>query len=381
MPLFGGIDRIGSHSLFLSIMNLISFGYIYSTGKLDDLIGVLKTKEILAYTAFIFFIIVSGAKAINLAEFSIEFFRTFNYYCALIVFLTLFRTKKDTNFLLGFIMFFLTLDLVGYSLQLYNGLPLLSFSANKNIGAFILALKLNILLFFYFRLNNVFYKILIFLVYGYAYFVINAINSKGGILITNFSLLFFLAYFILKLKQNKHQILQIIFPILALVFINLYSNQNFSSTIEKTFVDYTADAGNTSRIRYYRQTLQSFLDNPILGVGHGNWKVASIKYDAKEMKDYIVQYHSHNDFLQVLAETGIFGFIAYLVFFLLIYLKVLRKVNERKNHQILLFLLMALNTYVFDALINFPAGRVFSQLTLIGLITLISINSSDEKQS
>ena len=59
------------------------------------------------------------------------------------------------------------------------------------------------------------------------------------------------------------------------------------------------------------------LENPVRGIGIGNLKLESIKTDSNNLKGYTVPYHSHNDFLQIGAETGIFGMIAFIL--LLIY--------------------------------------------------------------
>ena len=379
MPLFGEIDRIGSQSLFLSIINLFALGYIYQSKKLDNLISLFKKKEILLYVGFIFFVLISALSAINLAEFAIEFFRTFNYFVALLVFLTLLSDKKHSDFLVRLILFFLLIDVLGITLQFAQGLPLLGFSANKNIVSFSVAIKLNILLFFFHKLKNVFIKIFVFILYGYAYYLILNINSKGAILITNISLVIYLTYFVFNFRENKGKVFNILLVLFAVISINFIDQKNnFSKTIQGTLTNFSQEAGNTSRLRYYRQALESFFDNPIFGIGHGNWKIVSTKYDAKEMRDYVVQYYSHNDFLQVLAEVGIFGFLTYSSFLILIFLKTIKHINNKRNNHIFLFLILALTTYLFDALINFPAGRVLSQLNLVVLITLISINSQNE---
>lgn len=379
MPLFGEIDRIGSQSLFLSIINLFALGYIYQSKKLDNLISLFKKKEILLYVGFIFFVLISAFSAINLAEFAIEFFRTFNYFVALLVFLTLLSDKKHSDFLVRLILFFLLIDVLGITLQFAQGLPLLGFSANKNIVSFSVAIKLNILLFFFYKLKNVFIKIFVFILYGYAYYLILNINSKGAILITNISLVIYLTYFVFNFRENKGKVFNILLVLFAVISINFIDQKNnFSKTIQGTITNFSQETGNTSRLRYYRQALESFFDNPIFGIGHGNWKIVSTKYDAKEMRDYVVQYYSHNDFIQVLAEVGIFGFLTYSGFLILIFLKTIKHINNKRNNHIFLFLILALTTYLFDALINFPAGRVLSQLNLVVLITLISINSQNE---
>jgi O-antigen ligase len=94
------------------------------------------------------------------------------------------------------------------------------------------------------------------------------------------------------------------------------------------------------------------LENPLMGIGIGNWKLESIKTDSNNLKGYTVPYHSHNDFLEIGAETGIFGMIAFIL--LLIYpLIFFEKEINIKN----LILLFSFIIYIFDSLINFPFAR------------------------
>ena len=99
-----------------------------------------------------------------------------------------------------------------------------------------------------------------------------------------------------------------------------------------------------------RQPSKSFLDNPILGIGVGNWEIESVKYDRKEMDDYIVPYHAHNDYLEILAESGIpalifyFGVLFFMIFIIL--KKFLARVLKKKKTSFLL-LYFAQRVYIF----------------------------------
>ena len=50
----------------------------------------------------------------------------------------------------------------------------------------------------------------------------------------------------------------------------------------------------------------SLFQNPILGIGMGNWQLESIKADRENIQSYIIPYHVHNDFLELAAEIGIY---------------------------------------------------------------------------
>ena len=88
------------------------------------------------------------------------------------------------------------------------------------------------------------------------------------------------------------------------------------------------------------------------------------------MKNYIVQYHAHNDFLQILAETGFIGFSFLLFFFIHLTIQLFRELLKNKE---LIFLFGAFCCYLVDMNINFPSARVISQLNLLLIIGVYSI--------
>ena len=48
-------------------------------------------------------------------------------------------------------------------------------------------------------------------------------------------------------------------------------------------------------------------NDPLLGVGIGNWKVRFLQYENSYSPHYIYMYKNHNDFLELTAEVGILG--------------------------------------------------------------------------
>jgi tetratricopeptide (TPR) repeat protein len=105
--------------------------------------------------------------------------------------------------------------------------------------------------------------------------------------------------------------------------------------------------------------------NPFKGCGYGNWKIASIPYSKTWVNDFTVPIHSHNDFLELSAEIGIQGGIAYLALFvcLLLYTsKVWFSNCEPENKLVAAFSLMAIGGYFVDACLNFPLERPIMQI-------------------
>ena len=88
----------------------------------------------------------------------------------------------------------------------------------------------------------------------------------------------------------------------------------FNLEIRKTF-----DFKDSPRFKLYKSTLQLFVDQPILGVGPGNWKIDVWKYGLyiNSLGRSFAQ-RPHNDFLWVLAEGGIFAGLSYMLLFLIL---------------------------------------------------------------
>jgi len=123
-------------------------------------------------------------------------------------------------------------------------------------------------------------------------------------------------------------------------------------------------------------------NNPLIGVGLGNWKIKSIEYDRLNMSSYVVPYHVHNDFLQIGTETGVLGILLYLSIFIFIGLKSFIRSIDIKNKFSYEYMAIGLSlmVYFIDANLNFPHARVINQLVFIFLIAyFISLNLKEKE--
>jgi len=120
------------------------------------------------------------------------------------------------------------------------------------------------------------------------------------------------------------------------------------------------DASTSQRFTAWKRSFQLLRENPLLGVGLGNWKVVVLKIENQTSTDYIYQYKVHNDFIEIPAETGIFGGLMFLSVFLLLFGKFLVLHLRRKNPvsaEWLFLPALGLFAYSFDAFFNFPHDR------------------------
>ena len=71
--------------------------------------------------------------------------------------------------------------------------------------------------------------------------------------------------------------------------------------------------GDRGRLVMWRHTLEMVRDRPFIGVGLGNWTVHYPRYDRGDRISLgAAPERPHNDFLWILSELGLFGFLCYL---------------------------------------------------------------------
>ena len=375
LPLFGEIDRIASQWFFLSLLNLISLPIVYYNIPKNDFFKIFRFKPILILCVFITISIFSMVDTINIVESSVEFFRHSSVLLAIINFTQLLSlSRKNLHFLLILLTCFCCVELFGLIAQSIQGLPLIGFTGNKNIASASLIIKSNFLLYLIFRYNNPFVKVLVTFILITIYSIIFIIGSKAGLV--SLVLISLILIVIVLYDRNLYKLgLISLFGIFFSFIISSQFNKNIYITIDNT-INYANDEGSTDRIRYFNQAFDAFLNNPINGVGIGNWKIYSNFYDSKYMRNYVVQYHTHNDYLQFFAEIG-FGAISYLLFILFIIFMTLKIIvygnnyYSKINKQYSLIILLGISIYFLDSNLNFPSARVIMQLNLIILISFL----------
>tara|TARA_Y100001958_G_C21167265_1_gene499802 strand:- start:625 stop:1164 length:540 start_codon:yes stop_codon:yes gene_type:complete len=176
--------------------------------------------------------------------------------------------------------------------------------------------------------------------------------------------------------------------ILSLYTYQYFNQNNTSSRVVERFsnvLNPTADQSVRERLDFYNTAFQSIKNKPLLGIGIGNWKLISIDYSKGLIEDYKVPYHVHNDFLQVAAEIGLFGGIAYIYFIFFPFLISIKKflIDKEKNLNQYALVFLIFGVYIIDSLLNFPMVRPANFIYLLFAIALFYIsypnNLNDEK--
>lgn len=110
-----------------------------------------------------------------------------------------------------------------------------------------------------------------------------------------------------QIRRRTLKLLPVIMIIILLFFILVQLLGILPFTERLAYMFYFLQTGESIesmevRFSLYREAWQMFLDNPILGVGWGQFRYLTTG-------DYLMEYNVHNVYLQLLAETGIFGFL------------------------------------------------------------------------
>ncbi len=83
---------------------------------------------------------------------------------------------------------------------------------------------------------------------------------------------------------------------------------------------------STGRFHFWPIAIRIFLDHPVLGAGYDAFGVAFTRYDT--WNGYFRVEQAHNDYLQILADTGVAGFLCVAGFIAMLVRKAIRRIRR-----------------------------------------------------
>ncbi len=147
------------------------------------------------------------------------------------------------------------------------------------------------------------------------------------------------------------------------------------ATLPKAFAP--TDNSKPGRFTYWSYAADFIKKNALTGGGPGNWKIHTLPYEKWLLADDYVTKHVHNDYLEVAADTGVGGGIAYvLIFAAAIGVAALATIKKHKTTLPLAIPLAGLLAYMLDAAFNFPMERANMQLLLAVALALIAAGTA-----
>ena len=380
------IDVIGVHWFAFSILNVSFILFFLFTQRSFTFSYLINFKPFTLFSFFILFCFLSLFFTRNFNLSIVDFSRVLNVFISIIILCNLLREKVNFYIISSIISFFILLDIFTTFLPFINlafkssntFLTILinnfdpsylkGFTGNKNINAAFILIKLPFLFYFISNSSNKILKVFQYALLLITLFTILLLKSRAAYL-SLFSISFiFIIYSFIYQKKNL-----LIIPVLFLSF--LFSNyitlkSNATSFFSEVSSIQFNDASSQGRLSLWENTFEASVENNFLGLGIGSWKIESLPYWNKNGTDYMVPYHAHNDFFELLPEIGLLGSLSYLLVFLFSFYLIIRSFLKTKS-LIDLSILSALIVYFIDANLNFPLERYTMQLAFVILMFLI----------
>jgi hypothetical protein len=146
---------------------------------------------------------------------------------------------------------------------------------------------------------------------------------------------------------------------------------SISSIVDKDYPE------NKVRLNYWKTSLRIFRDVPITGIGTGSWFGIYPNYNGNIYNDENIfkssDLNPHNDYLEILSENGIFGFI-FFMFFLFLVGKNL--IYETRKDMLIFPVLLSFAGFLIISMFSFPRDNI-ALMILTGTAIGISLSGKE----
>ena len=325
---FDAIDILAPQWIYFGSINILACLYFlfYNNSSVNSgLSKLFNSSFIYVYLIYFLWSGLSFFYAINPTETLLNLPRLGNtffavFFCFLLI--NNLENKVDiiSRIFIGFLCFELVSFYSDFFTQLegnsFNSLSLKGVAGNKNITAASIAFKVPFLLYSIVRVRRGLFKIVLSIILLCSLFSVSILDARAAILSSFIVFLIFLTYSLYNLYLNRANVREgfsnfalTILPYVLAVLLNITftSSQNKGDIGSQLgAIEFTQEASN-GRFDYWSDALSHIKENPIIGAGLGNWKIASISIGKEHIKGYTVPYHAHNDFIHIFTEVGFLG--------------------------------------------------------------------------
>jgi len=130
------------------------------------------------------------------------------------------------------------------------------------------------------------------------------------------------------------------------------------------------------------KSFQIIQDNPILGVGAGNWKYNYPYYKVDDIETSLfyntVFNRPHNDFIWVFSETGLIGFILLMLIIMYIGRHSLFRIIQEKNIKNILIISTLIGLLIIS-FFSFPRERILHIVITSILLAILFVSTNQLK--
>jgi len=386
-PSFYALNSNGTKFLALALLNLGTFIYLLSRKERGDQTrpdcSFFQNKIGLGYAGLLAVMLLSFVKAINISESIVTFLTYFTVFAAAYNLSLILKSDKGyLRFLSIILSGLLLIDCftVFYNIFLYisHALPSIyeikSVYSNKNILTAAIFIKIPFALWLITYEKAWLRTLGFFAVFAalHAILYMSARSFYMGmiVLVVAYTTYLLLVYQREKTKEHIKTLVgflgTVMLAFLLFGFVQAFLYPRTQDVYNESFAKrlataYTGDASTVYRLDSWKHSGLLLKENPLLGVGAGNWKVRVLQYENPSDADFIFMGKAHNDFIEVTTESGLFGgllFLSIFVFLILNFLRAFFKAGATAPSWQYLFLpAFGILCYSFDAFFNFPATR------------------------
>ncbi len=397
VPNYGALDRIATQWFYLSVVNTLGLIYVlYEKKDNFNFSKFIQFKPFIFLIGFIIWGFISYLYALNQDEVIVKTIRWVQLPLSLFILMNFYKSNyleyvKVISIIVSIILLFELYFTYSTYFQLTQYRPydfsfahiLKGATGNKNINAASLLIKTPFLIYLIHQFKSHIIKYVFTIVLAFTTYLIFILSSRSSIISLFIIIAIFIIRYIYLSIKNKTLIKDISFFLIlsgmlfsiALFTVN-YSENNSASIIKRASTINTEDTSTQQRLRFYQHSLDQLLQNPLIGVGLGNWKIKSIDYDKEDVVGYTIPYHTHNDFLEISTELGIIGLILYLLIFIFPFIDLLKEKKKSEIVNINTIILFAGIIYFVDANLNFPHARPVMQVPFILILVLSFIKNN-----
>ena len=345
-------DAIDNNAIRWFSITVISGMYILKLTLDKNLRGSFSVLIKMFFVFSFSYLLFSLSSAANFNEGLISINKIYSSVCVLLTALIAFKKiKNPIIFLAEIFSIFLLIECSYLIIEFFFfDSTFTGISTNRNISSSSIIIKFIFLIFLMNSsrndINKVFLRVLEVMV------IISIILLQSRLGLFSLVLIYILFFFINKAKRKYY------FISLFIVFLSsilLYGSGD-SRVIDKNYniLNIESDESLNQRLNFYEIAFDLFREKPLIGHGVGSWKYESIGYKKSENNTVLIPYYTHNDFLQILVETGIIGLgiFSLIILYLLNCIFKLLKRDKDISVFIILFIFFFLNS-----MINFPSHR------------------------
>lgn len=361
-------------------------------GDYKNSLEIIKSNKIFLYIAlFIGFLYLSLLWTEDFKTASGQV-KMFAYWIIVPSIVILAKKKWTINILNAFIAGMLVSEIISYGMyfELWSlnsrgtSYPV-PFMYHIHYSVFLAFTSLILLYRFLFKEATILYKIPFFI-----FFLLTTTNLMLSVGRTG-QLAFFLSLFIVFFMRYKISVKSFLFSVIIfsiILFGSYNSFQNFKVRVDAAISDVKKIGNNNFnnsfgiRVLYWKLTIDSLKENPLLGNGIGDFKINTKqmleKYKYEGMNNYsenfLTRFHYHNQYLMIIVQSGLIGF---LLMILLLYKLFTLKIEDKeiKNMSVIGLCVISISFIAEPLLIIHFTTMLF--LFIVSLSITASRNSDE----